>query len=218
MSLHHRIIKAGLVIAAASLASGCIEYGGGDIDSIYQAAKSAWSGGQRVTLEEAAAVPYASIGVQTGGNTEIMLVLASDSAGRQLWTSSARIAITTYNGRIVRTAGLEHNLGGYESRAIANNAASITKYWQADFPDLGLYSISIACRENLVGDETIVVLGKDIHTRRIEETCQAEGGQLDWSFKNTFWRDPESGLAWRSIQHIHPRLHTIEIETLRPPG
>lgn len=218
MSLNHRIIRAGLAIAAASLTSGCIDLGGGDIDAIYHAAKSAWSGGEKVTLQEAASVPYASIGVQMGGNTEIMLILASDSAGLQLWTSSARIAITTNHGRIVRTAGLEHNLGGYEPRSMANDSANKISHWQADFPDLGLYSISITCRENFLGDETIVILGKDIHTRRVEESCQAENGQLDWSFKNTYWRDPDSGLAWRSIQHVHPRAAAIETEILRPPA
>jgi hypothetical protein len=217
MSCNRRLIRAGLVLAIASLASGCIDFGGGDVGAIYQAAKTAWHGGEKVTLQEAASVPYASIGVQFGGSQEIMLILASDTAGRQLWTSSARIAITTDHGRIVRTSGFERNLGGYESRILPADAANKTSHWQADFPDLGLYSISIICRERLIGDETIMILGKDIRTHRFEESCEAEQS-LDWSFKNTYWRDPASGLAWRSIQHVHPRLGPIETEILRPPA
>ncbi len=216
MSLHHRFIRTGLVLAANFLAAWCVGVGLGDMESIYDAARSAWSGGEKVTLQEAASVPYASIGVQIGSSTEIMLILASDSAGQQLWTSGARIAITTDHGRIVRSSGFQHDLGGLEPRRLANEDANRTRHWQADFPDLGLFSVLIACKENTVGDETIVILGKDIRTRRIEETCETQG-PFDWSFKNVYWRDPASGLVWRSIQHVHPRLDAITTEILRPP-
>lgn len=217
MSCNHRLIRAGLVVAIASLATGCIRLGGGDVGAIYQAAKTAWSGGEKVTLQEAASVPYASIGVQVGGSTELMLLLASDTAGRQLWTSGQRIAISTDQGRIVRTAGLEHDLTGYELNQPGSGSDGKSKRWKADFSDLRLFSVPIVCQEHLTGNETIVILGKEILTRRIEETCKTEGA-LDWSFTNVYWRDPASGLAWRSIQHVHPRQPAIETEILRPPA
>lgn len=213
-----KLIRTVGVLAATSLAAGCIDLTGGDVGEIYHAAKNAWSGGEKVSLQEAASVPYASIGMQIDGSTEIMLILASDSSGQQLWTSAARVAITTDHGRIVRTAGFERNLGGYVPRAVSNDSANGTHRWQADFPDIGLFSISVTCQEKLIGDETIVILGKNIRTRRVEEACKTEDGSLDWSFKNTYWRDPSSGLAWRSLQHVHPRLGPIEIEILRPPA
>lgn len=200
------------------LTTGCVNVADGDMGQIYKAARAAWSGGKKVSLEEAASVPYASIGVKLDGSTQIMLVLASDAAGRQLWTSSARIAITTDHGRIVQTAGLEHNLGALGAHHMASDLAGGAVHWDADFPDLGFFSIPITCQQHLVGDETIVVLGKSIQTHRIDESCAAEGAPLNWSFKNTYWRDPASGLAWRTVQHIHPRLGAIEIEMLRPPA
>ncbi len=208
------------VIAAAFVLAGCSSIGGGDAEALYAIAKNYWTGNSRkVTLEEAAAIPYASLGVSIGGNPQTVIVLAGGTGGQRLWTSAAKIAITTKDGRIVRTAGLEHNLGGYEPRddTLGNDGVRMVR-WQADFPDLNLYSVRVVCRDREAGDETIVILGTDIPTRRIEESCASQGSQLDWSFENTYWVDPASGLVWRSIQHVHPQLDAIETEILRPPA
>lgn len=217
MSSNRRLIGSGLVLALTAFSAGCIGIGGNDAISIWDAASSAFSDGEKVSLQEASSVPYASIGLQIGDSSQLMLLLATDTAGLQLWTSSARIAITTDRGRITRTSGLEHNLGGLEPRRTGHAASGKTTHWLADFPDLGLYSISITCQERPVGKETIDILGKELYTNRFEDDCKTDGDALDWSFKNTYWRDPASGLAWRSIQHVHPSAPIIVTETLRPP-
>lgn len=210
--------------ALPALAAGCLlgacSIQGSDILSIYRIARYAISGESKtVTLQRAASVPYASMGVRLGNGREAMLILAGDTPGGQLWTSASHIAITTHNGRIIRTAGFEHDLGGYESRNTSpGKDGGQTLRWQADFPDLKLYSVPIVCQERQTGAETIVILGKDIQVRRVDESCASEGGALDWSFKNRYWIDPANGLVWRSIQHVHPQLDAIETEILRPPG
>ena len=220
ISSNLKVCRAAPVLAAVFLLGGCsTTIGGGDAGSLYTIVKNAWSGSSnKVALEEAAAVPYASMGIRLGGGPQVMIILAGDTDGQRLWTSSAKIAITTKDGRIVRTAGFEHNLGGYDPRGLAPGKDGVrTVRWQADFPDLNLYSVSIVCQDRQAGDETIVILGKDIHTRRIDESCASEGSRLDWSFDNTYWLDPENGLVWRSLQHVHPQLDAIETEILRPP-
>jgi len=208
------------VFVAVFFLAGCNTVGGGDVGSIYAITKNLWGRNSRtVTLEEAASVPYATMGIRLGGGPEAMIILAGDEGGQRLWTSRAGIAITTKDGRIVRTAGFEKNLGSYELRNDVLGAdGARTMRWQADFPDLERYSVPITCQDRPAVDDTIVILGQDIHTRRIDESCSSNYGRLDWSFKNTFWVDPSSGLVWRSIQHIHPRLDTLETEILRPPG
>jgi hypothetical protein len=219
--LNLKVRRTAPVVAAVLLLGGCggTNIFGGDAGSIYTVVVNMWGGGdKKVTLEEAAAVPYASMGVRLGSSRETMIILAGDSGGQRLWTSAAGIAITTKDGRIVRTAGLAHNLGGYGPGADTIGKDGVRSlHWQADFPDLKLYSVSIVCRERPARDETIVILGKDIHTLRIDESCSAEGSSLDWSFDNTYWLDPSNGLVWRSIQHVHPQLDSIETEILRPP-
>ena len=205
-------------LAAACLLGACSSEGGGVWMGVYEMAKNMWSGsGPSVTLEEAASVPYASMGVRLGGGPEVMIILAGDTGGQSLWTSAAKIAITTEDGRIVRTAGFGHDLGGYVPQSAVKENGVATVRWQGDFPDLKLYSIPILCRDKEAADETIVILGKDIHTRRIDESCRSQSSLLDWSFDNTYWVDPVGGLVWRSIQHVHPQLGAIETEILRPP-
>ncbi|MDE2182513.1 MAG: YjbF family lipoprotein, partial [Alphaproteobacteria bacterium] len=168
------------VTLAAALLGGCTALGESDVGSIIALARGAWSGNNDITLQEAAAVPYASVGVRLGDSAQIMLVLASEASGRMLWTSSARLAITTENGRIMRTAGFGHNLGGHT--AVASTRTGVVR-WQADFPDLRLFSVLITCEDRDAGPETISILGKDIHTRRIDESCRSDDS-LDWSFRN----------------------------------
>lgn len=218
MSWNRRLLRVLPLLAVAGLAGACVQIGGGDAGSLYALVKHMWTGHRRVTLAEAAAAPYASLGVRVGNSNQVMLLLAADDGRQRIWSSAARIAVTTRNGRIVRTAGLGHNLAGYQVRQDTLEPGGVRVIrWQGDFPDIGLYSIPITCRDRPAGDETIKILGADIHTRRVDEKCSAGGG-LDWSFKNTYWIDPRSGLVWRSIQHVNPKLAALELEILRPPS
>ncbi len=134
--------KAIIALAASALIlGGCVGFGG-DAVALYTVAKRMWAGSKSVTLQEAASVPYASIGVRLGGSNETMLVLASEVRGRQLWTSAQRIALVMEGGRLVRTAGLKGNLCGSQLRVpSAENVGPFT--WLADFPDLSLYGVPI---------------------------------------------------------------------------
>ena len=57
-------------------------------------------GDRAVTREQAAAVPYATMGYRLNGGQQMMLILATDANDEQLWTSSARIVFQTQDGRI----------------------------------------------------------------------------------------------------------------------
>ena len=216
MSWIRRILRAAPGVCAAGLLTSCTDIGG-DLPSIYQVAKNLWQNSSEVPLREAAATPYASIGVRVGGNDQFMLVMATQTNGQQLWTSDARVAITTRDGRIVRTAGFGRDLSGLNYTGNGGDSGGRI-VWQADFADLGLYSIPVTCRRGASKDESIVVLGTALHTRRIEEACTADSSQIKWSYTNIFWLDPENGLAWRSLQYVHPKLPPFEITVLRPPA
>jgi hypothetical protein len=208
-----------LALAALLLLGACSSDDGGDWASLYGMAQNAIpEETDKVSPEEAAAVPYASLGVRVGRGQQVMLLLAGGEAGERLWTSGLNIALTTRDGRIQRTAGFGHDLGGLQAFGPPGeeNGATVTR-WLADFPDLKLYSIPITCSQRQTGEETIVILGKDIHTLHRTEDCASTSPLLNWTFENSYWSDPRSGLVWRAIQHVHPQLDAIETETLRPP-
>ncbi len=205
------------IVLIASFLSGCSSESGMDFSDLWQVAKmSIGSDNQKVTLQQAASIPYASIGISVGENPQQILVLASANSQQQLWTSASRIAIMTEAGRIVRTAGLPQNLSGYTSRTgqQASPAGGTSISYLVDFADIGAYSVEVSCRATSISSQSITILGTDIQTERIDEQCLAPN--IGWSFTNRYWIDPTSKTVWRSIQYIHPKSEPIAIDTLRP--
>ncbi len=205
-------------LALALLSGACSSEGGGEWRGLFTIARDSWERRDGFArLDEAAMIPYATLGVRVGDESERIIILATDANGVRLWTSAARIAITTRGGRIVSTAGLAYNLSGYNSEAaFATPVATARKFtWLADYADMGLYSVNIDCTDTVAGIEAITILGKEFSTQRVDETCRSE--MLDWTFANTYWVSQSSNRVWRSIQHVHPKLVPLEIELLRPP-
>src|SRR5262249_33688864 len=103
---------------ALLLAGGCSSAGSGNTNysQFYQLMKQGWAatmGKVRVTRDQAAAIPYASLGYSLDDGNQVMLVLATDTNGELLWTSPSRVVIVTRDGRIIRTLGLAHDLSGF---------------------------------------------------------------------------------------------------------
>lgn len=206
--------------------AGCSSSGTSDYSQFYRALRqsaAASFGDGRITKDQAAAIPYASMGYRVNGAAEQLVVLATDANGEQLWTSSARIVITTREGRITRTVGLERDIAGLAPKfgeqmpeIAAALKGDLTYARVQDFPSLPAYAVTVNCTLSRKGAQTIVILGHGIATTRIDEACRSANPR--WSFTNTYWIDPQTGLCWRSRQHIDPQGGVIETEILRPPG
>jgi len=228
LRLTARTIRGLAGASLAFLAASCSSTSSGNTTyaQFYQLMRQSLSasfGKIRVTRDQAASVSYASMGYSLDGGNQAMLILATESGGELLWTSSAHVVIVTRDGRIVRTLGLGHDLSGLTAR---NNttAPSLTAAIKApftttrleDFPELSLYGVQVSCRARMMGRQNISILGQAIPTVRVDESCHSS--QPDWSFTDNFWVDGDSGLVWRSRQHVHPQGGTVETEILRPPS
>lgn len=213
---------AGLALVAAGCSSG--QFGNNNYSQLYQLARQSWNaslGKARISRDQAAAIPYASIGIRLDGGNETLLILGTDNAGEQLWTSAAKIVIVTRDGRIVRTLGLPHDLSALTTRGVAPAPAAamqapFTTTRLEDFPELNLFGTIVACSARAAARQTIKILGQPIATMRVDETCR--GRKPEWSFTDSFWVDLDNGRVWRSRQHVHPKGSFIETEIFRPPG
>jgi hypothetical protein len=210
-----------LAAACSSNSSGNTNYS--QFYQIFRQSVSASFGNARVTREQAAAIPYATMGISLDEGNQALLVLGTDSGGELLWTSAAHVVVVTRDGRIVRTLGLGHDLAGLTTRnnmALPAPAAAIHQPFNSarleDFPELGLYGVLVTCRAQLMGRQNINILGQAISTFRVDEACNSV--KPDWSFTDSFWIDGDSGLVWRSRQHIHPKGGSVGTEIFRPPG
>ena len=167
---------------------------------------------ESVPRARAAAIPYASLGVRLGGSDESMFVLGNKTGNDLHWLGGQRLAITTRAGRIVQTAGFEHNLTGFEGNATAPTN-SRTEDFIYDFAGRSRFGIAVRCTTRPIGGERLVILGVPHDTNHVAEDCEAP--QLDWKFRNEFWSDG-SGLVWKSKQSVEPDLDDFELEILRP--
>ncbi len=175
---------------------------------------------QKISREQAAAIPYASMGLQLGSGPEALLVLGAATPEQRDWYAGDQIVVITRLGRVIQTVGLPYDLGGAHplpANSPAGNAGAATagsSVLVADFPDLGIFGARINCEEKTMGMEAVEILGADISVRHDVEHCIAD--TMDWQFDNDFWRDPQTGYVWRSLQHIHPKSPPVILEVFRP--
>ncbi len=212
--------------ALSLLVGGCSSTGESDYSLFYRALRQSLGasfGKGRVTKDQAAAIPYASMGYRLNGGSEQLLVLATDSNGEQLWTSALHIVIATRGGRIVRTVGLPSNVSAVTpavGQTIPLLTAALTgpvSYSRlVDLPDERIYGAALACKLIYRGRQTILLLGRGISTVKIEESCASRSP--NWSFTDNYWLDVDNGLVWKSVQHISPAKGEVETAVLRPPG
>jgi hypothetical protein len=217
-----RIACGGLLAAGCLLLlAACSSERNGEWDIVYNMFSQSFGGeGPGVTYQQAAAVPFASIGIRVGNSAEGMLVLGTTNRDEQIWSAASHIVLLTRGGRILRTAGLEHNRS--DMRIVRGNISTppttgVTEtVWEADFADLHLNSVPIVCRATPRGTEPIDNFGTAVPTIRVDEECRSD--KLDWSFVNSYWIAPQTGLTWRSVQYISPKLDPLKIRLLRPPS
>lgn len=209
-----------LLVVAGCSSSGATNYT--QYWEVLRQSASATFGRSSITLEQAGSIPYASMGWRFNGGAQSIIVLASDTAREQMWTSASRIVLVTQDGRVKKTVGLPRNLGGLVAEknsgllapAEAVRLGHAVQY-AVDFPDMGVYAAPVRCNALNKGLRSITILGQKIVTRRVEENCTS--APLKWTFTNIYWIAPLTGLVWRSRQTLHPRGDTLEMEIFRPP-
>lgn len=210
----------------ALLLGGCTSAGDSNYEQVWRvlrASVKASFGDSKVTRDQAAAVPYASMGWRLGKGPQSLIVLATDKNGQRLWTSAARIVLVTEDGRLTRSVGLPHDLGGLNPRdasALPAPAQALTAPFHstrlADYPDMGRYGVTIDCQSRAMARQSITILGRALTATLVQEDCYAQA--LRWRFQDQYWVDPTDGTVWRSRQHIHPEDDVLETELFRPPG
>lgn len=204
----------------AVLMSGCSDFAGYQYVQYGKLLDQAWNPPSRkVSLEEAAADPYASIGVEVGGGQQVLLVLATTLSEKRLWTSNSHIVVETQHGRIVSTGGLAKNLSELVAQGPGSPKSALEdpgrpQQFLADFADLGAYSVRVICHPQPPRPARIKILGQSLDTLRITENCSAKA--LKWDFTDRFWLDPKTNMIWQSVQHVHPNFPAVRIEVLRP--
>jgi len=173
---------------------------------------------EKIPRDRAAAVPYASMGLELGSSPELLLVLGTNSAGDLDWYAGDMVFVRTRKGLITRTVGLPYDLGGLRELPAPNAAVTAgvpaAAQYSLDFPDLNIFGATAECTRKSMADENIAILGSAIPSVHIVEHCTVPS--MRWNFDNDYWLDRGTGYVWRSSQHIHPNSPPVLLEVFRP--
>lgn len=173
---------------------------------------------EKIPRDRAAAIPYASMGLELGTTPELLLVLGTSTAGELDWYAGEQVFVRTRKGRITRTVGLPYDLGGLRevpapNAAVTAGIPAVAQY-SLDFPDLGIFGATAQCARKSMTGETITILGSAIPAIHIVDHCSVS--TMRWNFDNDYWIDRGNGYVWRSSQHIHPDSPPVVLEVFRP--
>src|SRR5712671_6657578 len=117
---------------------------------------------QKVSRERAAAVPYATMGVELGSSAQALLILGTIAQDELDWFAGEQVFVRTRNGRVIRTAGLPYDLGGLRdlstNSAPAGPGGSGPRQFLLDFPDLGIFGATAQCSMRDMGEDSVEIL------------------------------------------------------------
>lgn len=199
------------------LLTGCED---SDIYRLTQfAVTSVSSTAKKVPREQAAAIPYATMGLELGSTPEILLVLGTQTRDELDWFAGDQVLLRTLHGRVVRTVGLPYDLGGLRqitgsTTASPSEPVPATAQYSFDFPEIGVFDAAAQCTARDAGPAQIEILGSQLTARHIVEHCVVR--MMRWNFDNDYWTDPMTGYVWRSSQHVHPDSPPVILEVFRP--
>lgn len=176
---------------------------------------------EKITREQAAAIPSATMGLELGRGPQGLLILGVATESELDWYAGEQVFVATRRGRIIRTSGLPYNLGGLQllngTADIANarpNGLPSSASYMLDFPDLGVYSAIAQCAVRNAGEDIVDIFGAGIATFHLVEKCSVPS--MKWDFENEYWIDRMTFYVWRSSQHIHPRSPPAVLQVFRP--
>ena len=139
----------------------------------------------KIPRERAAAVPYATMGLELGSSAQALLVLGTIAQDELDWFAGEQVFVRTKNGRVIRTAGLPYDLGGLRdlstnSMLRSTGSSSAPQQFSLDFPDLGIFGATAQCSLRDMGDDNVEIFGSRIPTRHIVEHCTVEALQVEF--------------------------------------
>ena len=177
------------------------------------------NGSQKIPRERAAAVPYATMGLELGSSAQVLLTLGTTTGKELDWFAGENIFVATSDGQVIRTVGLPYDLGGRHPIGVSaghenKDLAAASTSSSMDFPDLGIFGATAECSSREKGEEQVEILGAPILTHHVVEHCNVQ--VLKWTFDNDYWRDRTSGYVWRSRQYVHPKSPPVILEVFRP--
>ena len=161
-------------------------------------------GGEEIELsdEYISKQPYSFLRADLGNGANIIMVLQKIENGLHIWISQHQEKIVTYNGKIIKTEGLKHNI------EIFNHFQF--KYFSNSNNYKGEYNTLLKNPKAFVEQKFSISLIEESDVLLFEEKIFIE--PLNKKYSNFYWLDRKTGQPIRSKQNIHPSLPNIRLD------
>ncbi len=176
------------------------------------------------TREYITKLPYASISAKIGKGPKSLLVLWRVENNEQFWLAADGVVLGIKKGRILKTAGLPETI--IDTISIDTDPILLGLHkkenhlvFERNIDFKGKNStypktIKIVSNFSYEGSQIVKIYDINFETILIRESCMAK--KLNWKFENFFWVDPNTGMVWKSIQHVSRGFAPVIIEVLKP--
>ena len=150
---------------------------------------------------------YSFAQVRIGRAANANLTLATINNGIFEWVSSENEKIYTFNGKIIKTAGIGKNMSYITYSAFALEQKNVDAF------DLELSNPHAVIQQKsnivLLGEDSIDYLDSSRKVLHFKESVTTK--EFRWKYVNHYWLDEASGRVLRSKQSIHPEFPRLEI-------
>ena len=136
--------------------------------------------------------------LKIGRNAKVKLILNSVEQGVYEWVSSDLNTIYTYNGLIVKSSGLPHNIALRNYQTFSPNTSTQ--------PLL----VGVIANFNLIGSSGLIE-GNNIYKNLDAFTFSREVRSIGWKSNDVYWVN-DNNLVVYALQEVHPYMPPIEIE------
>ena len=148
------------------------------------------------------------IKIRFGRGPHAILVLAYIKDDIYEWVGSDDVKIFTFNGRIIKTSGLDNNI------EIPKPLDNIFLATAEVYESINLYNPDLyyatAKRSISSKNSSIKKLGQEIKVNKVRERFDIDS--IGWSGTNIFYQNTQTNQIEFSEQQIHPRLPAVKIE------
>jgi hypothetical protein len=145
--------------------------------------------------------------LKIGRNAKVKLILNSVEQGVYEWISSDLNTIYTYNGLIVKSSGLPHNIALRNYQTFSpNTSTQFSSSLEFDEPLL----VGVIANFNLIGSSGLIE-GNNIYKNLDAFTFTREVRSIGWKSNDVYWVNDDNLVVY-ALQEVHPYMPAIEIE------
>lgn len=152
--------------------------------------------------------PYSFAKAELGSNNAVIVLSTYDSEGIYIWVSSDLTEVTTKNGVIIQTLGLDNDIKIINSKCLDNILRQDKTVCFYDYSDPEIYNISTTFTK--ISEERSLIKYLDEELSLTEHKYLKTSPQIKWKSYISIFTDSKNRVI-KTREKFHPFLDEIEI-------